>query len=289
MKWNFDLKYLLGTAVAIASLILSVYLWQSDLKAHALSVRLLSSSPLQPFASSKIYDVKMTVNGVELINPYFSTYEIVNSGSKPILSTDFESPITFVGNSDLAFVSARIDLTEPKDIPVKVTSEASKVSIAPFLSNPNDKIYVSIITSGVEPVVSIKARIAGIREIEIVDSSVVTTNPIHIVMDLIFSLGCLTTYFIHALMGPRRIKGSFNLGVTLASMLGCALAGSMSMRSFTDGLGMTGGMDTYEKWMLAALFLVLSFAAAFTIKKCFMKNADSQAGQACEPREVSEP
>lgn len=286
MKWNFDLKYLLATAVAIASLILPVYLWQSDLKAHALSVRLLSSSQLQPFASSKKYDVKMTVNGVELVNPYFSIYEIVNSGSKPILSTDFESPIIFSGNSDLAFVSARIDLTEPEDIPVNLTLEPSKVSIAPFLSNPSDKVYLSVITSGVDPVISVKARIAGIREIEIVDSSVVTTSPIRIGIDLFVALGCLTTYFVHAFMGVRRIEGSFNIGVAVASMVGCGLAGSMSMRRFTDGLGITGGVETYEKSIIVALLLAVSFAAAFTIKKYFMNNTGSQAGSApLKPRE----
>jgi siroheme synthase (precorrin-2 oxidase/ferrochelatase) len=99
-------------------------------------------------------------------------------------------------------VSARIDLTEPKDIPVNVTLEPSKVSIAPFLSNPGDKVYLSIITSGVDPVISVKARIAGIREIKIEDSSVVTVSPLRIGIDLIVSLGCLTTYFIHALI-PR--------------------------------------------------------------------------------------
>lgn len=225
----------------------------------------------------------MTVDGVELVNPFFSVYEIVNSGSKPILSTDFESPITFAGNSDLAFVSARIDLTEPKDIPVKITLEPSKVSIAPFLSNPGDKVYLSIITSGVDPVISVKARIAGIREIEILDSSVVTKSPTRTGIDLFVALGCLTTYFVHAFMGVRRIKEPFKLGVTVASMLGCALAGAQSMRSFSDGLGFTSG--AYEKWIIAALFLAVSFAAASSIKKYFVNNADSQTGTAApKPR-----
>ncbi|MBH3406662.1 hypothetical protein I5P86_16500 [Pseudomonas glycinae] len=272
MKWNFDLKYLLATAVAIASLIFPIYLWQSDLKAHALSVRLISSSQLQPLASSKIYDVKVTVNGVELLNPYFSVFEIVNSGSKPILSTDFESPIIFSGNSDLSFVSARVDLTEPKDIPVKVTLETSKVSIAPFLSNPADKVYLSVITSGADPVISIKARIAGIREIEIVDSSVATRSPLLLCLDLIVSLICLTTYAIHVLMGPRQI----NRGLALASMAGCTLGGSVSMKRFIDGLGVTGGVETHEKWIIVSLFLAVSFATAFAIKKYFLKNAEKQ-------------
>ncbi|MDL5592822.1 hypothetical protein QS468_08905 [Bacillus subtilis] len=277
MKWSFDWKYLLATALAIASLMFPVYLWQSDLKAHDISVRLLSSSSLQPFATSKIYDVKMTVNGVELVNPYFSIYELVNSGSKPILNSDFESPIIFAGNNGLTFVSARVDLTEPKDIPVKVGVEPTQVTIAPFLSNPNDKVFLSIITSGPNPAISVKARIAGVREITIVDSSVATASPIKLVIYFIFCVIALTTYFTHAFIFSKQLARLFNHGLALASMLGCGLAGAMSMRKFIDELGLiTGGLERNENWFIAS-FLVLSIGAAYVIKRYFLRADDLYA------------
>jgi hypothetical protein len=284
MKWTFDFKYLLATAVAVASLIFPVYLWQSDLKAHALSVRLISSSKLQPFVGSKVYDVKMTVNGVELVNPFFSVYELVNSGSKPILNSDFESPIVFAGNSDLAFVSARVDLTEPKDIPVKVTLEQTKVSIAPFLSNPSDKVFLSIITSGPDPDISIKARIAGIREIEVLDSSIHKGSLGKLVIQFIFCVIFLTAYFLHALNSPSRIIGLHNRRLTLVSMFGCAVAGALTMKRFTEELGLIkGGVGSHENWIIGCLFLALSFGIAFVIRRYIWHNADSNKDQA-DPR-----
>jgi hypothetical protein len=277
MKRSFDWKFLLATVLAIAGVVIPVYLWQSDLQAHALSARLISSSSLQPLASSKIYDVKVTLNGVQLVNPYFSTYELINSGSKPILSSDFESPIELSGNNGLEFVSARVDYTDPKDIPVKVLVDSKHVSIAPFLFNPNDKVLFSVITSGADPVISMKARIAGIREITLVDSSVDHGSPVRLGIDFILCLTALIAYFSYVLIIPKRRIIVVDWRFAIASAAGCGIGGTLAMGKVIDNLDlMAGGISSYKAWISAAL-VAFSLGAALMVVTNFRRLTEDQA------------
>ncbi|MBZ9781629.1 hypothetical protein K9857_08700 [Pseudomonas sp. REP124] len=274
MKWNFDWKYLLGIAIAIAALALPAYQWQSDLNAHSLSVRKLSSSPLQPFANSKTYDVKMTVNGVELTNPYFNSFEIVNSGSKPILSTDFETPIEFTGASGLQFVSARLDLTEPKEIPVKISVDNSRLSVAPYLSNPKDKIVFSTITSGPDPLITVKARIAGIREVSIEDSSVEHVDIARLIISAVQCLVSLTIYFTYAWIIPRQRKHQsartldwrFLLASALCCGLGASLALAKTMSLLKPILGETYALGNWSLVILGPVCTVIGYWLANRVR-----------------------
>lgn len=269
MKWSFDWKYFLGTVLAIAGLLIPVYLWQSDQQAHELSARLISSSSLQPLASSKNYDVKVTINGVQLTNPHFSIYELVNSGSKPILSSDFDSPIELSGNDGLEFISARVDYTDPKGIPVKVSVDSKHVSIAPFLFNPKDVVVFSVITSGNDPVISMKARIAGVREIAFVDGSVDRGSPTRLGMYFILGLTALIAYFSYVLLIPKRRGILLDWRFALISTVSCALGGVLALgKAFEDLDLMVGGVSSYRAWIASGL-VALGFGAADVIVKRF--------------------
>ncbi|WP_330206741.1 hypothetical protein [Pseudomonas sp. AM14(2022)] len=254
MKRSFDWKYLLATALAVVGLAIPVYLWQFDLQSHDLSARLVSSSSLQPFASAKIYDVKVTLNGVQLANPHFTSFELINSGSKPILNSDFESPIELSGNNGLEFVSARVDYTDPKEIPVKISVDSKHVSISPFLFNPKDKVVFSVITSGANPVISIRARIAGIREITFVDASVDRGSPTRLATYFILGLSALAAYFSYILIIPKRRSILLDWRFALASTVGCGLGGILAMGKVVEDLDrMFGGVSGYAAWISGGL------------------------------------
>lgn len=277
MKRSFDWKYLLGTVLAIAGVVIPVYLWQSDQQAHDLSARLVSSSSLQPLASSKIYDVKMTINGVQLLNPHFSIYELTNSGSKPILSSDFDSPIELSGNDGLEFISARVDYTDPKDIPVKISVDVKKVSIAPFLLNPNDKVLFSVITSGADPVVTIKARIAGIRKITFVDSSVDHGSPMRLVFNLIFCLIALITYFSYVVSGSNSRIIWADWRFATASAVGCGIGGTLALGKVIESADLiTGGSSSFKTGISAGL-VALSLGAALMVVRYFRRRGNPDA------------
>ncbi|KMY01932.1 hypothetical protein V476_12595 [Pseudomonas syringae KCTC 12500] len=253
MKWTFDWKYLLGTFIAIVPLVFSFYQWRSDQQGHDISLRLISSSSLQPLAKSEIYDVRMTVNGSELVNPHFSIIELTNIGSKPILSADFDTPIEFTGKDGLAFITARVDLTDPKDMPVKMTVDAQRISIAPFLFNPGDRVLVSTITSGPDPFISVKARIAGIRNLAI-DSSIDSGNKFKAAFDLGTGSLSLVIYFTYPWILSRR--RALDRRFLIASALCCGVAGSLSIKVGLDELEVIfAGIKEYRMWINGALMI----------------------------------
>ena len=279
MTWRFDWKYLLGIVLTIASVVTPVYLWKSDLQAHDLSLRLISSSSLQPLASSEIYDVKMSVNGVQLVSPYFSTFELTNNGSKPILSSDFESPIEFFGSRDLTFVTARIDLSDPREIPAKISVDANRVSIAPFLSNPGDKVIFSVITSGAVPVINPKARIAGVKKLVIEEPSTDRGSTFRLGFQFLVSFIALTTYFSFSWILPRRKVILLDRRFVLVTAAICGCGGIISMVHFLDGLQeMYGSFAGYRNWfslILGVIALVAGSIFGKYIRRVTDKNLSS--------------
>jgi len=170
MNWTkLDWKFFVTLFATIAGVVVPVYLWQADFSSKSMGLRLLSTSALQPAAD--IQDLQIFLNGKKIASPYLSSFELINTGSKPVLSADFESPIEIFPTGGAKVVSAQVTTTDPHNIPVKVAFDEQRVLIAPLLSNPKDTITFSIITSGTQPNFEPRARIAGIKSITFEDST----------------------------------------------------------------------------------------------------------------------
>ncbi|UVM33414.1 hypothetical protein [Pseudomonas sp. B21-019] len=205
--FRWDWKFIVGSLLTIGGLAIPVYLWQVDLSSHSLSLKLVSSSALQPASSNQFQDLQITLNGARISSPYISSFEMINTGSKPILSSDFESPIEVLGDGNVQLISAQVTGTDPKGIPVKLSIESNRMVIAPFLSNPNDVISFSVITGDEPPIFKVKARIAGIRELALEDSSVKKGRASKLVICSFFAIIGLFLYlrFAHAAVLLRRV------------------------------------------------------------------------------------
>lgn len=176
MKWRvFDWKFILTLAVAILGIVVPL-VWQSDLSSKSMELRLSSSTSLEP--ASKILDLQVVLDGKKLETPYSSSLELVNTGSKTVLSSDFDKPIEILIGDGAKLVTARITDTTPHDIPAEITLSGNVIRIAPHLSNPKDSISLSVITSGKKPFYSTRARIAGIQHVSFADLTL--PKPIYI-------------------------------------------------------------------------------------------------------------
>lgn len=80
---RFDWKFWIPLIVALASVIVPVWLWQADLTAHSLHFKKISQTSLQPPATAKALDLKISVGGAELPTPYLTVFELINDGAKP--------------------------------------------------------------------------------------------------------------------------------------------------------------------------------------------------------------
>ncbi|NWE38047.1 hypothetical protein HX875_01085 [Pseudomonas yamanorum] len=219
MNWKaIDWKYIVMFLVTLVCALIPV-LWQSSQEARSISVKLSSSTTLQLGPKAGIKDLQVTLDGHNIDRPYLSLFEVVNDGSKPILSSEFESPIELFTKNEASVVTAQIAETIPAGITAKISVDDKRAKIAPYLVNPDDSVFFTILTSGGAPKFEAHARIAGIKEVKYVDSSVPAPNRVSIAVTLIVALCMITLYFLYMAFASRRLIVSSSLarmtGITL--------------------------------------------------------------------------
>jgi hypothetical protein len=219
-----DWKFFLTLTVAILGIVVPL-IWQSDLSTKRMELRLSSSTSLEP--ASKILDLQVVLDGKKLDAPYSSSLELVNTGSKTVLSSDFDKPIEILVGDGAKVVTARITDTLPNDIPAEISISGNAIRIAPHLSNPDDSISLSIITSGEKPVYSVRGRVAGIQHIPFTDLTLPKPSYIRYLKAVLNGVGgwglmCLTLMFliIHHSRPLLRVPKVVTIFGGLASYIG---------------------------------------------------------------------
>ncbi|MDH2080306.1 hypothetical protein [Pseudomonas atacamensis] len=245
MSWKtWDWKFVATTVIAIAALVVP----QIDLSSRSLTVRLLSSSPLQP--ALNIQNLQISLNGQNVESPYVSTIELVNTGSKPITSADFDGALQVLVANNAKLVSAEITSSTPKNIPAQLTTSENKTAISPFLSNPKDSVTIAAITSGPRPVFDVRARIVGINEVGFEDTTVRTVRYWPTFVGLVTAAGLLFMYFIFGTLARIGRHVTIPRGFAFCTSAFCAFGGvKLVSLSLTDD--MFDGLPNPNVWALA--------------------------------------
>jgi hypothetical protein len=222
----FDWKFFVTLAATVAGVIVPVYLWQLDLSSKALTVRLVSSISVINDPGDPGLGLQLTIEGANVEAPYLSTFEVINSGSRAILSSDFESSMEIDAGKDISVVRAKVASTIPGDIQATVSALGQQVKIQPLLLNPGDALTIGVITAGGAPFFVPRARVAGIARVAYEDQT--KRQPRWRSAAIYFVLAALAAplYFYLTIfaISPRRL--TLNRWAAMATMLVCAAAGS---------------------------------------------------------------
>lgn len=240
---RLDWKFVLTSLLAVVGVLVPVYLWNADFTAQSLTVRLVSSSALELPADSKIHDLQILVNGSKIESPHIYSLSLVNSGSKPIPSASFETPLEVRTQNDAKLITAQITGTEPADIPAKILIEDNKLRILPFLSNPRDQINVTLVSSGPLDLVA-QARIAGVRDILFEDMSQNQARPISSFFFAFIGISCLALYLFHLPVGDFRSPTRIGLTLKILTTSAFVIAGIVFATRSLNELNLTGPVFT---------------------------------------------
>ena len=170
MDSRFDWKFFLTLAITIAGVAVPVWLWQVDLSSKALSLTVKSTAELQPKGIDTLDGIQLSVDGKALESPYVSVLELSNSGSKPIITSEFEGPIRISTGSPSKLVKIRTTSSIPPSLEPTVALAEGVVLIQPLLLNPGDTIRITAVAANARPVFTARARVAGVAEISISDA-----------------------------------------------------------------------------------------------------------------------
>ncbi|WPN24100.1 hypothetical protein [Pseudomonas marginalis] len=271
MTIRFDWKFVIASIIALAGVAIPLYLWQFDLTSHSLTVRVVSSSALQPSSSEQFRDLQITLNGSPVPSPYLSTFELENTGSKPILTADFEGAIQILSQGKAKFISAQLVGTEPKDIPVSITNSDEGLNISPFLFNPKDKVTISLLTSGDAPSFSVRSRIAGVKEIEYEDTSVKKGNLTKLIVSSIVGAISVILYICYATAAFDQ-NVSFSRAMQSVTAIVCLIAGITLVGKSAEELPFFTSYSTEIGYGTAVLFvLTVIFFAIYSAMRISRK------------------
>jgi hypothetical protein len=257
MTWRFlDWKFLVTLAVTILGVVVPV-VWQSDPSSKSMELRLNSIISLEP--ASQIHDLQLMLDGKKLESPYSTTVELVNTGSKSVLSKDFDKPIEITVEDGAQVITARITGTSPSDIPVEISTTDRIVRIAPHLSNSGDSVSLNIITSGKKPVYSVRARIAGISHVTYTDLTLPKSPYIRYLKPVFQGLSawmmfCLSVMFAVAVVTPQDFGTPRVVSVFVA--IGSYTGGTQLMALMVEGL------ELQNRWEILAPMLAIAAALA---------------------------
>jgi hypothetical protein len=277
MKWRvLDWKFLLTLTVAILGIVVPL-IWQSDLSFRSMELRLSSSTSLEP--ASKILDLQVVLDGKKLETPYSSSLELINTGSKTVLSSDFDKPIEILIGDGAKLVTARITDTTPNDIPAEISLLGNAIRIAPHLSNPKDSISLSIITSGEKPVYSVRGRIAGIQHIAYTDLTLPKPIYVRYLKPVIsgvagWGLMCMVVLFslVHFDRPAFGVPKVVSLFIGLVSYLGAVQLTGIAIN----------GLDLGNHW---GIFIAIAVITIVTARRILMTASPKWAGSHRRPDE----
>lgn len=131
-------------------------------------LQVISTTALNPQAAPTFGGLKLTLDGQELRNPYFTVLEFLNTGSRPLLRSDFESPLEISMRLPAKIVRVEGAAVTPSDLKPILTIKDGQILLQPLLLNSDDKFRVTVLSTGGMPQVAIKGRIAGISKIDFI-------------------------------------------------------------------------------------------------------------------------
>lgn len=258
-----DWKFALTTVLALAAVLLPAYLWQADQAAHSLTVRLVSSSALELPADSKVHDMQIFVNGEKIASPHIYSLLLVNTGSKPIPTANFETPLQIRTLNEAKLITAQITGSEPAGIPAKLSIEENQIKIQPFLSNPGDQIAMTLVSSG--PLdLTVQARIAGVQDLLFEDATQTTSSPIGAFFYAVIAIACLALYLF--LLPTSKTRGTITIVGPIRNFATIVVfASGVHFQGKVSGeLNLTGAESLM---VVVPLFAIAWFAMVFLERK----------------------
>lgn len=198
-----DWKTLAGLILTALAIVVGLWqFWYSDARGHGLRLEVVSATPLSnvDLPSS---GVKVLVDGQEVADANVTTLRLTNDGLRPIMASDFESPLEIGVNQGANIIKVRALTSTPPDLAPVIAFDNARLRIKPMLLNAGDALQLSVMTAGPLKAVFPHARIAGVSFVEV--GKAASDNP-GVARVIFVSVGMLATW----LVGLRALFGDKN-------------------------------------------------------------------------------
>lgn len=157
--WQF-----IGAVFAILAFAFGLFLYWKQRQRKELSYEFILRVPLVSVWEALKGRVKILFDDQPVQSIYLVAVRILNSGNLPIISADYERPVSLCFSENTTVVSAGVSETKPKSLQAVIKIEGKKVVLAPVLLNGGDSITLSVLVDRFDQP-SVDGRIVGVNDI----------------------------------------------------------------------------------------------------------------------------
>ena len=160
--WQF-----IGAALTLMTIIVAILLYWLQRRRKALSYEIVTSTPLLSVEEEIKGRVQILFDNKPIKDVHLIVVRIINSGNLPIVSADYEFPVSLSFGENSQILSCEVSETNPNSLQVTFNNiENTKVVLTPVLLNSGDAIALKMLVSQFEDRIFINGRIVGVKNIQ---------------------------------------------------------------------------------------------------------------------------
>jgi hypothetical protein len=159
--WQF-----VGAVLAVLALVVSFVIYQLQRQRKGVTYDVLSRTHLLTVREELEGKLQVLYEGEPAKSISLLVVKIWNSGNQPILSTDYERPISFCTGEASRILSADVTDVEPSGLMVKVNTNENAVTLSSTLLNPGDALTLKLLVRDTGNALCADARIVGVKSVQ---------------------------------------------------------------------------------------------------------------------------
>jgi hypothetical protein len=159
--WTF-----IGTVVAIAAILISIVLYIYQRQRKRLFVETIARIPLLSSHMQGIVGLQLTFKGKPVTDATILLVQVSNFGNTPILASDYETPLSLEFAKDVEVLAADVISSQPKGIPLSISTSGYCAILSPHLLNPTDIVTCRILLKNSDGKYVATCRVTGVKSIE---------------------------------------------------------------------------------------------------------------------------
>lgn len=156
-----DIAGVVGAAIALVAIGVSVYLWLRGRQVKRLSYR-LSSPPVVNIRSEAEDAITVLYEGQPVGDVRLLDLRVENTGNTEIREGDFQRPLSVALGEGATVLRFEVGGTAPSDLDPDVSIVEADLTIAPLLLNPGDWLEITALVSDLSEGDRLQGRVAGV-------------------------------------------------------------------------------------------------------------------------------
>ena len=213
--WQF-----VAVLLAIIAILVSISLYLKQRRRKILSYEIVSRTPLLSMEEEIKGTLKILYDGQPVERVHLIVVKIINSGNVPILSTEYERPISLSLGEEARVLTAEVSKTYPDSLKASVTIEENKIVLAKTLLNGGDSVTLKMLVSKYGRKINVDGRIIGVKEISQRRERFVPYIIAFVVGMAIYTIGVFYEPPLESLSWMKYVSMFLGLGLSMLGMFG---------------------------------------------------------------------